>query len=68
MHQFIPSAPLTTPTRMSRSGCYRSHGQDQGDHGVFPGGGGASGVTHNEVCYCGAKGMGGLVTLYFAHP
>ena len=68
MHQFIPSAPLTAPPRMSRNGCYKTHGQDHGDHGVFPGGGGASGVTHNETCYCGAKGMGGLVTLYFAHP
>ena len=33
---------------------------------MCPGGGGATGVTHNETCYCGAKGMGGLVTLYFA--
>ena len=27
-------------------------------------GGGAS-VTHNETCYCGAKGMGGMVTVYY---
>jgi len=65
MHQFIPSAPFTSHTRMSRSGCYKTDGQGQGDHGVFPGGGGASGVTHNETCYCGAKGMGGLVTVYY---
>lgn len=65
MHQFMPSAPFTSHTRMSRSGCYKTDGQGQGDHGVFPGGGGASGVTHNETCYCGAKGMGGLVTVYY---
>ena len=65
MHQYMPSAPFTGMTRMSRNGCYKTHGQDHGDHGVFPGGGGASGVTHNETCYCGAKGMGGMVTVYY---
>jgi hypothetical protein len=62
----IQSAPMAQAgARMSHDNCYKTHGRVHGGPATFPGGGGATGVTHDGSCYCGGPGAGGLVVVYY---
>jgi hypothetical protein len=63
---FMPGAPFTTGgNRPTMSYCVQCHGSQLGGDPHWPGGGGASAVTHDNRICCGQYGAGGLVTIYY---
>ena len=63
---FMPSAPFTPGgNRGTMSYCRQGCGTQLGGDPHWPGGGGASAVSHTNTLYCGQYGAGGLVTIYY---
>ena len=69
-HQLMPSAPMTYGgARGTRDGCSgRCCGLINGGCATFPGGGGATAVSHGDNRSCGQHGAGGLVVVYYGEP
>lgn len=63
--QWMPSAPFTGGgNRGTKGNCQQGAGCVFGGYAHWPGGGGASSVSHGSN-YCGAAGAGGLVIIYY---
>jgi hypothetical protein len=69
-YQFMPSAPFTFGgARGTRDGCSgRCCGYRNGGYAHFPGGGGATAVSHGDNRSCGQHGAGGMVVIYYGQP
>ena len=62
----MPSAPMTNGgNRITRHYCFHGQGCYAGGFAHWPGGGGASAVSHSTSAGCGAPGAGGLITIYY---
>jgi hypothetical protein len=68
MYQYMPSAPFTMAgNRVSKDACSGfCGGCCVGGYAAWPGGGGATSVSHTTGGgYCGAAGAGGLVNVFY---